>query len=238
MIIHPNQFIGEIVAQNHRASSIFRKHGIDFWCQGDRTINDAYTDYRVDTKLVLRELDESINITNTDIADYKTWPLDKLADYIVKKHHRYVEKKISELSPYLKKVFEVHGKRHPELFDINLQFKAASGRLLQHMKKEEFSLFPFIRKMIKAQHKNMKVEVPSFGTIVSPIKILMDEHVTEGDRFKKIRKLSMQYSPPADACDTFRVTYAMLREFEEDLQKHVYLENNILFPKAIAMEME
>ena len=107
-----------------------------------------------------------------------------------------------------------------------------------HMKKEELILFPFIRKMAKAKQENTKLDTPNFGTVQNPIEMMMEEHTTEGDRFRKIETLSNNYTPPEDACNTYRVTFALLNEFEQDLHMHIHLENNILFPRAIELEKQ
>jgi regulator of cell morphogenesis and NO signaling len=104
------------------------------------------------------------------------------------------------------------------------------------MKKEELILFPFIKKVVRASISNELMEQSHFGTIENPIAMMMEEHDTEGERFRKIAKLSTNYTPPVDACNTYKVTFAMLKEFEEDLHKHIHLENNILFPKATQLE--
>ncbi|MFN8237520.1 MAG: hemerythrin domain-containing protein, partial [Chitinophagales bacterium] len=111
-----------------------------------------------------------------------------------------------------------------------------AGELTAHMKKEELMLFPFIRKMAKAQTTKEKVSTPMFGTVQNPIAMMHQDHDTEGERFRKIAALTQNYTPPADACNTYRVTFALLKEFEEDLHLHIHLENNILFPKAIELE--
>ena len=95
-------------------------------------------------------------------------------------------------------------------------------------------LFPYIRKM--AADKNP--EQPHFGTVQNPITMMMNEHDNEGERFRTISTLSNNYTPPTDACATYKVAFAMLKEFEEDLHLHIHLENNILFPKAIAAEQK
>jgi regulator of cell morphogenesis and NO signaling len=64
------------------------------------------------------------------------------------------------------------------------------------------------------------------------------EHEAAGDELFEIRSLTNNYTPPADACNTYRICYQELKEFEEDLHKHVHLENNILFPKTIKLEKE
>ena len=238
MNIQEDNIIGELVAQDYRTASVFKKYGIDFCCQGNRTIEDACVAKNLDSKSVVKDLNSMNQGKATVSTDYQSWPLDLLADYIEKKHHRYVQEKTIEIQPYLDKICKVHGARHPELFDIQNDFNASAGELAAHMKKEELILFPFIRKMAKAKQENSKVDAALFGTVKNPIQMMMDEHTVEGDRFRKIEALSNHYTPPEDACNTYRVTFALLEEFEQDLHLHIHLENNILFPKAIEMEKE
>lgn len=238
MKIQENQIIGDLVAQDYRTASVFKKHHIDFCCQGNRTINEACEKKKIDTELVVSDLNALLQSqTNTSI-DYQSWPLDLLADYIEKKHHRYVVEKTQEIIPYLNKICSVHGERHPELFEIKDHFVASAGELAAHMKKEELILFPFVRKMVAATQANNEIEAAHFGTVQNPIEMMMNEHSAEGDRFRLIEELSNGYTAPEDACNTFRVAFALLKEFEQDLHLHIHLENNILFPKAIAMEKQ
>lgn len=238
MNIQENNIIGELVAQDYRAASVFKKYGIDFCCQGNRTIQDACKVKNIDASSVVSDLNEANKSTSEGTMDYQSWPVDLMVDYIEKRHHRYVEDKTQEIKPYLDKICRVHGDHHPELLQINQLFNEAAGELAAHMKKEELILFPFIRKMAKANQENTKLYAPHFGTVENPIQMMMDEHSTEGERFRKIETLSNNYTPPVDACNTYRVTLALLKEFEADLHLHIHLENNILFPKSINLEKE
>lgn len=233
-----NQVIGELVAQDYRTAAVFKKYGIDFCCQGNRTIQEACEKKKIDSKEVLNDIEQISSKSAETSTDYQSWPLDLLADYIEKKHHRYVEEKIQEIKPFLDKICQVHGAHHPELFQIQEEFVASAGELAAHMKKEEFILFPFVRKIAKAKHEGLKVDAPRFGSVQNPVQTMMDEHSTEGERFARIEQLSNHYTPPADGCNTYRVTFALLKEFEQDLHLHIHLENNILFPKTIALEKE
>ena len=170
--------------------------------------------------------------------DVSSWPLDLLANYIVRIHHQYVHDKTPILLQFLDKLCRVHGERHPELFEINRIFTESAHDLANHFEKEERVLFPFIGELVKAQQTGQPLETAHFGTVENPIAMMMHEHTVEGDRFAEIARLSNNYTPPADACNTYRVTFAMLQEFEEDLHRHIHLENNVLFPKAIALEKQ
>lgn len=238
MEIKKDQNIGQLVAKDYRTASVFKKYGIDFCCQGNRTINDACAEKEVGVEHVLHDLNAMDSASSSAGIDFKSWPLDLLTDYIEKTHHRYVEYKSPELISYFEKICEVHGKNHPELFKIFKLIHQTVGNLTQHMKKEELILFPFIRKMETAKRSGAVLGNPSFGSIENPINEMESEHSAEGDRFRDIESLSNNYTPPEDACNTYRVAFAMLKEFQDDLHLHIHLENNILFPKAILLEKQ
>ncbi len=230
--------IGQYVADDFRTAAIFSKHKIDFCCNGNRTITEACDKKGIDSSQLIEEINQVLNSNTGESIDYKSWPIDLLAEYIEKKHHRYVEEKIPVLRQFLDKLCRVHGERHPELFKINELFTASAGELTSHMKREELVLFPFVKRMVKAKLENEAVQSPQFGTVENPIAMMMEEHDNEGQRFRDIAELSDNYNPPSDACNTYKVTYAMLEEFEKDLHLHIHLENNILFPEAIKLEAQ
>lgn len=230
--------IGQFVAQDYRTAAVFSKYKIDFCCNGNRTINETCEKKGIDSNVLLEELNSVLNEKGEQSIDYKSWPLDLLIDYIEKKHHRYVEEKIPVLCQFLDKLCNVHGDHHPELLKINDLFTASAGQLAAHMKKEELILFPFVKKMVNAKLEQGTVQSPQFGSVESPIAIMMQEHDNEGERFRQISELSNNYNPPVDGCNTYQVTFAMLDEFEKDLHLHIHLENNILFPKAIKLEQQ
>lgn len=232
MNINQNQTVGETVAQDYRTASVFQSHGIDFCCKGGRTISEVCENKQLKSEVLLQELQNATSSSEAPTADYRTWPLDLLADYVEKKHHRYVAAKLPELMQYLDKLCKVHGERHPELFEIRDEFSHVASELTSHMQKEEMILFPFVRKLATEKHPGL----PQFGTVENPIRMMMEEHSVEGDRFAKISELSNQYTAPADGCTTYRVAFSLLREFEEDLHLHIHLENNIMFPRAIELE--
>lgn len=231
-----NKTIGSLVAENFKAATVFQKFGIDFCCKGNRTIGEACETQNLDAKDVEKEVLSVMAKRENAAIDYNSWPIDLLADYIEKTHHRYVTEKIPELNIYLNKLCKVHGARHPELLTIYKHFLASAEELTMHMKKEEDILFPFIREMVKAANSKSELERPFFATVQNPIAMMMMEHDKEGGRFREISKLSNGYTAPEDACTTYKVAYALLKEFEEDLHTHIHLENNILFPKAISLE--
>lgn len=170
--------------------------------------------------------------TDDPVIDFRSWPLDLIIDFIEKKHHRFVRDMTEEIMPYLDKVSRVHGGRHPELHKIYSLFSQSADDLSVHMRKEEMILFPLIIRLINAPGQLTS----SFDSVSNPINMMRHEHAIEGERFRTIARLSDNYTPPEDACNTYRVVFALLKDFENDLHKHIHLENNILFPKAIELE--
>lgn len=238
MKINEQSIIGDLVASNYKYSSVFKAFGIDFCCQGNRTIEEAAEQKELDSFEIIQQLHAAGTISNQDVKDYQSWPLDVLCDYIEKKHHRYVEEGAAEIRPYLSKIVKVHGAQHLELLEVENLFNASVMELAAHMKKEELILFPYIRKMCAAKAGKSPNPQAPFGSIQNPINAMNQDHNHEGERFRTISSLTNNYSVPSDGCNTYRVTLALLKEFEDDLHLHIHLENNILFPKAIEMEKE
>lgn len=217
--------VGKIVADDYRAATILKGYKIDFCCQGGISLAEACKKKNVSIWEITRQLNELGNQQAGEV-DYRTWPIDLICDYIEKKHHRYVRQRIEEIPAFLDKVARVHGSKHPELLEIRELFSMACNNLLSHMEKEEKLLFPAIKDLTKP------ALTPTLG-FNDAIDMLREEHQQEGERFAKIAELSNDYQPPEEACNTFRVSYALLKEFEEDLHKHIHLENNVLFEKLL-----
>jgi len=232
MELNKNLTVGEIVAQDYRTASVFKSHNIDFCCRGGRTVTDVCEIKNIVPEEIMEELKSATTSGEAAATDYTAWPLDLLTDYVEKKHHRYVAQKSPELMQYLNKLCKVHGERHPELFEIRDEFAHVAEELASHMQKEEMILFPFIRQLATEDEPT----TPPFGTVENPINMMMHEHTVEGGRLERIAQLSGQYTPPADGCTTYRVAFAMLKEFEDDLHLHIHIENNILFPGAVKLE--
>lgn len=228
--------IGQLVSDNYRTAAVFRKHRIDFCCNGNRTVEEACSQKKIDLSAVTGELETVLETKPEEGTDFNTWQPDVLAIHIVDRHHSYVATQIPVLQAYLHKLANVHGSSHPELIEIYSLFNGCAAELTAHMKKEETDLFPYIRQMVVAKENGTKPHAPSFTEVTNPITTMMQEHDQEGERFRKIQVLSDDYTVPPGGCNTYRVTYALLREFQDDLHLHIHLENNILFPKAAALE--
>ncbi len=232
--------IGQLVAKDERLAAIFEKYGIDYCCHGDHTLADAVKLAGADVAAVKNEIELLAAKKEGSAAaiDFTSWPLDLVADYIEKKHHRYVAAQSPVLQTYLEKLCRVHGLNHPELMEIRDLFNQSVGELAMHMKKEELMLFPVIRRMVQSAPASSSGQHDNAPGIRAAIQKMTEEHEQEGERFSKIRALTNDYTVPADGCNTYRITMGLLHDFEKDLHRHIHIENNILFPAAIAMEQD
>lgn len=230
-----NKSLAELVTDNIRSAIVFEEYGLDFCCKGNRSLSEACKEKNIEVGKVAEQLNQLTEKKNGNLqAD--DWTLDFLVDYIMNNHHQYVRKMIPIITLHADKVASVHGENHPETINIADLFHAVRDELEMHLMKEERILFPQIKQMVLTKNENSEFFPPPFGTIQNPIRMMELEHTSAGDAMHRIRELSNNYLHPEDACSTFKALYSELKEFEEDLHKHIHLENNILFPKAIELE--
>jgi regulator of cell morphogenesis and NO signaling len=229
--------VGEIAAKDLRKAQVFRKYGIDFCCGGKKTLKEVCSEKGLDEVAIARELQAQDNVRGSRAVAYADWSPDFLADYIVNTHHSYVRKTLPELRAFGRKVAAVHGPNHPELIRISDLIQELSAELKDHLMKEEEILFPYVKDLVRARQDGKPLPVPNFGSIGNPIHIMEDEHESAGGILEEIRRLSGDYTLPAEACASYTLLFNMLQEFEEDLHIHIHLENNILFPKSKELEV-
>ncbi len=230
--------IGEITARDFRKADVFKKYGIDFCCGGNKKLSQACNEKGVSVEVVKMDLEKLDQSGAESINRYDTWELDFLTDYIVMNHHAYLKRELIELPPYVEKIANVHGANHPELLEIAAHFSRITAELVAHLPKEEQILFPRIKQLVAIKRGQASASGLGMAGIQGPINVMEREHVSAGNSMEEINRLSKGYSVPEDGCNTYKLVYQKLKEFEEDLHQHIHLENNILFPKAITLEKE
>ncbi len=224
--------VGRIVAEDYRAAGVFDKYGIDFCCGGSVPLSEACREKGADPAAVARELEATKSSPVGRELNFGQWELSFLADYIVNTHHAYLKENTGQIAASARKIAEVHGARHPEVVEIAAIFAKVAADLEGHLKEEEEVLFPAVRRIAAARKSGSSPEPEDLERIRASLAQLDREHQEIGDAVHAIRHLSDGYAVPGDVCNTYLVTYRKLREFEDDLHKHVHLENNILFPRA------
>jgi regulator of cell morphogenesis and NO signaling len=229
--------VGKMVAEDYRKAEVFKRHGIDFCCGGNIPLDQACAEKNADFGVVIKELEEIDNRMAPKDENFESWEPDMLIDHIVGVHHVYVKKNSSVIREFVNRVKLVHGEHKPNVSEISNRFDGLVVELESHMHKEENILFPYIKQMQLAKKTGSSINAP-FGTVQNPINMMLMEHDSAGNELEALQQLTEDYNPPKGACATHVVSYGHLKDFADDLMRHIHLENNILFPKALALEEE
>jgi regulator of cell morphogenesis and NO signaling len=180
-----------------------------------------------------KSTDTLIGQRDPDSEYFNNLTLGELCIYIVKRHHTYVRENIPLLRINLEKICQVHGVQHPKLFEIKELFIGFASDFTIHNQDEEIILFPFIHSLEESKNENSPLSRSLFRSISKPIVMMIEEHRNADQRFSKITEISNNYSIPEDASTIYEATLKQLKDFGNDLQVHIHLENNILFPRVI-----
>jgi len=226
----------DIALSNPTARQVLEDAGLDYCCGGGKSLHEACLHANVSPEEILNRLRENAKDTGPEDLNWMAATLNELTRHIREKHHRYVRDAIPRTRALSDKVTAKHGNNHSELADIGKVFAEVGREMIMHMQKEEQILFPYIDALERAVNAHGSVEPPFFQTVRNPIQAMMKEHDAAGDLVRQIHNLTSGYTPPANACTSFKALYEALREFEADLHEHVHLENNVLFPRAVELE--
>ena len=237
MAIETTQTVGEIAAEHPNATREFEKLGIDYCCGGNRTLGEACASAKISVDEVLERLAKSTSDSQSPSGlDWPNQPLTDLIAHITSTHHVFIREESPRIEALAAKVVSVHGKNHSELLEAQQIFADLAAELSVHLMKEEQVLFPYVTRMEESVVSGEPVPPAMFGTVVNPVRMMMQEHDGAGDALRSLRSATRDYTLPDDACISYRTLYQALQGFEADLHQHIHLENNILFPRAVAMQ--
>ena len=233
-----NKTIRDIALEAPATTRVFEEFKIDYCCGGRRSIEDVCETSGIDPKILMDRIENAIlnSSGQTDLAHPEDRSPTDLIDYILTKHHVFTAEEIKRLTPLMTKVVSRHGELHPELLTLQVYFTELADSLVPHMRKEEVVLFPYILELDAASAAGREAPVPHFGTVENPIRMMMSEHDTDGERLRKMREITNDYTLPQGACPSFTALYAGFEDLERDLHRHIHLENNVLFPAAVKLE--
>lgn len=228
------QSVGQLVAERPSRSRVFERWGIDYCCAGKRRLEESCAALSIDPAAVVDELEAESAALTEEPVDWNTAPLSALIAHIVGTHHAYLHEALPRLSFLTTKVRDAHGRHHPELAEVAEVFAAFRGEMEEHAQKEEIILFPYIERMERAELH----PAPGSGFLRAATGCMEREHEEAGSALESLRRLTVGYAVPAGACATYRAMLDALADLESDTHRHVHKENSILFPRALALEME
>ncbi len=238
MSVATEKTVRELALENPAATRVFEQLGIDYCCGGSQSLDEACRAANLDRNEVLDSL-EMAGQPKQAAQKERNWQVEPLADliaHIKSTHHKYTREEIARLGPLFEKVCSVHGKNHPELLEIGGTFQGLAQELTMHMMKEEMILFPYMMRMEESVIQKEPIMPAPFGTVQNPVSMMEHEHDSAGNALRAMREASNGYAAPGDSCVSYQTLYQALAAFETDLHQHIHLENNILFPRAVAME--
>lgn len=222
----------DIVKIFPKASDLFKQWRIDFCCNGNHPLADVFAEENHDPQVVLDELNTAYaawSEEDPEKVDWDNMPYGELVDHIIYKHHAYLKEELPALGEFVTKIFRVHGGSHLHLKELHRLYNAFKTEMEEHMLLEETDVFPLIKEF--GENPNTAL----LEHIIEANGGLEDDHQEAGDLLKQIRLITDDFTPPEDACNSYRITYSRLKEMESDTFQHVHLENNILF-KNLAQE--
>lgn len=238
--IDKNSFISEIVKQDYRTASVFNKYDIDFCCGGKWPLGTVCEIQGLDFATIKNELENSVRtlqIPNT--LNFTDWDIDFLTEYIVNIHHQYLKNALPHIREHLNHFAEDHKKEFPELEEVLKLFNAFYKEIFPHLQQEEEVLFPYIRQIAHAYDSKESYASLLVRTLRKPVEeVMKHEHESISKIINSLRDHTNNYTPPENACVSHQVAFFQLKELDNDMVQHVFLENDILFTKAIVIEKE
>jgi regulator of cell morphogenesis and NO signaling len=237
MTLNTQKTVGEYAVETPGATRVFEKLKIDYCCGGGRSLSNACAAAGVEVGQVERLLEAAGAMLAEMPAGLSSGTLSELIDYILEKHHAFTRDEMERITALAEKVATKHAGNHPELLAVRELFAKLCEDLRPHMFKEEMILFPYIKQLEQAAAAGTRAPYAPFGTVANPVRMMMLEHDTAGELLRALRATSDDYSAPADGCVSYQTFYRALAEFEADLHRHIHLENNVLFPRAVGLEV-
>ena len=232
MLVEASKTVRQLAVELPQATRVFERLGIDYCCGGQRTLEEACGAAKLSVGEVLQTLEREAKTAPESPAELANIPLPELVRHIVATHHAYVKSEAPRLQQLAAKVASKHGESHPELLEIREVFDGLAAELAAHLMKEEQILFPYVTDMATGRSRR----TACFGSVQNPIRMMTMEHDSAGEALRHLRQASHGYTAPPEACVSYQAFYRGLAEFEADLHQHIHLENNVLFPRATALE--
>jgi regulator of cell morphogenesis and NO signaling len=240
VIIKKDSFINDIVRQDHHTVDVFRKYGIEYCCAGRFPLEMICLDKGLPFEQLKKELEDASRVIQLPhTLAYETWNIDFLTSYITHVHHQFLRKTLPATGEIVRHFADEHIKKYPYMQEVAELLEQLTKEILPHIQYEEDTVFPYICQVVHAYENNDSYGKLLVKTLRKPLDVIMrhEEDILSG-LILKIRLLTNSYIAPDHACVSHGVALARLKELDNDLMQHVYLENEVLFPRAIKIEQE
>ena len=232
MTIRLDDTVRDIVLADFRAAAVFHRYGIPFCCGGECTLAQACRDRCIDQSGIVADIQHACRTHEAPVTGFAEWETETLVAYIVSRHHAYVRLALPAIAAHAAKVAAAHGDSHPWMREVAQIADRLQVELTAHLSSEENVLFPFVVANGDAVRSGEDLPEIPLDRIDQSVRVLEAEHRAATDGLARIRELTGGFAPPPGACATFRVCLQELEAFARDLQAHVHIEDEVLFPRV------
>lgn len=238
--INRQSLVADIVALDYRTADVFRRYDIGYCCGGNWPIEMACQMQGVDADKLLTELEAATRtVSISNYLDFGSWNIDFLIDYLINVHHQFLKKTLPATKHLLHEFANEHIKKFPYLADLEKKFDLLIKQLLPSLQQEEEVIFPYIKQLSHAHRHKEPYAALLVRTLRKPVvETMYKGHEAFTDIIFSIREMTNKYTPPQNVCSSHKVVVAKLKELDNDLMQHLYLEQLYLFPTAINIEKE
>ena len=232
--VSPNDHVGEVADTVAHAARVFEIAGVDFCCKRDRTLREA-------AAAALLDADELLHLLAMEPPPPPAHPLPRnptlrqVTRFVVTSHHRRARAFLVAMTLRASRTASAHSEQRRELWHMQDKITAIARELVPHMRREEQYLFPYIDSFESEIGRDETIVVPLFGTVEYPLQSIRHDHAEDLRALGEMRELAAKLKPQ-ERCDGIGELLALADEFDRDLQDHIRLENDVLFPRAIEAE--
>ena len=231
--------IRDIVKTDYRTAEVFKKYQLGFCCTGNIDLKKACEAKGIDFGVLSLDLKESTkNLVLPNFLPFNEWRIEFLIDYISNIHHTYLYMVIPSLSESLKSFTAGHQDKYPELAEVSKIFTELTGVLMKHSRLEDEIIFPYIKQIDSAFRRKEPYGNLFVRTLRKPLFIVEQEHLRIQQLLNTLQFTTNYFTPQESACINYGVIYKKLEELSNNLTQHKHLEQDLLFPKAIAIEQK
>jgi regulator of cell morphogenesis and NO signaling len=233
------QSIREIISSQPTAAAILQRFDIDVCAHANHSLREACADLQLSVEQVLDKLADGAAIdAGAPHPDPTEYSASRLIQHIVRIHHQSIRQELPRLAELAQKIAENYAERAPELKTIAMMVEELHAEMAEHILKEEQVLFPYIAQVDEAPLLAFRPPHPCFTRVGQPVLMMVQDHERARLLLTDLRRLTNDFKPPVWACTTFVAFYSGLRGFADTFHEHIRLEDDVLFPRAIAMESE
>lgn len=203
----------------------------------DPAAQDIYTRFNMESEL----MELILELYHNDEEEFQYQKLHKFSieqvlSYLQASHKFYLSKKLPEIEQTMMHIFNKYGHTHQILASLTSFFNDYKNRLIEHIRMEEKTFFPYIKGLIMAS----KGEMPSkeVDELLNNLSIASfdDNHDPIEDDLKSVSSIIHSYSANVETPLPYRVFLNQVELFEMELRKHAIIEDHVLVPMAREIE--